>query len=152
MLVWHYTTGEKFLRIVEDGALMPSTIAVQPPEKPILWFSMAQDWEITASKFYLDEQGQRHKGNRETTRAQGRGLVRFGINPDRLHPWPKIARKARMDQRLVQGLERAATKDGANPRDWLGTTKAILLDQIARIEVEENGAWVTVKTDQEAAA
>ena len=144
-LVWHYTTGHKFILIVEDGYLRQATAGVGPLEKPILWFSVNQVWEPTANKMIQYPDGSIEFGTRETTRTRGGGLVRFGYRRDRLHPWPKSAKKARIDARVVADLEASARSAGSDPGDWYGTTQPIPLSRIVRIDVEENGSWVPVR-------
>lgn len=147
-LVWHYTVGQLFAPILDDGWLRPATAVVVAPEKPILWFSGNQDWEETANKLVGLPDGSFRYGSRETTRELGGGLVRFGYRRDRLHPWPKIARKAHMTAKTMAGLEAAARKAGSSPAEWYGTTRPIPLAQIKWVEVEENGKWVSVLEEE----
>jgi hypothetical protein len=49
-IAWHYTTLQKAHSIEADGKLRPATTGVPANEKPILWFSLAQEWEPTATK------------------------------------------------------------------------------------------------------
>lgn len=146
-LVWHYTVGQKFALIVDDGWLRPATAFVAAPEKPILWFSGNQDWEETANKMFKPPDGPLRFGTKETTRDLGGGLVRFGYRRDRLHPWPKIARKARMNAKTMASLEAAAREAGGIPAEWYGTTRPIPLSQIKWVEVEEDGKWVPVTVE-----
>lgn len=142
--VWHYTIAEYLPLILEEQCLLPASSFVYPPEKPVLWFSRNQTWELTANKMVASQDGTLRTGNIEDTRHYGGGLVRFGLQIGRiiLHPWPKIARKARMTDKTVQGLERTAFAVGANPFDWLGTTVPVPLAKIERIESEEEpGKW-----------
>lgn len=78
----------------------------------------------------------------------GRGLVRFGIDRKTrgLHPWPKLARKARMAPTLAQGLTNAGIEQGANPAEWCGLTRHVPLEAVAQIDViDESGTfWETV--------
>lgn len=87
LLAWHYTTGEFAVRIAEAGVLLPTDAFIGPRERPVLWFSMEQDWEPTASKWCWQGSAVR-KLDRWETCAAGRGLARFGIDPSKLIAWP----------------------------------------------------------------
>ena len=144
MIAWHYTTGEHFLLIVESGELRPTDILVRPPEKPVLWFSINQRWEATACKGLVDG-GQRRTLTMEETMQMCQGLVRFGVRLDRLHPWKKLQRKARMSERTIIMLEREGRRQGADPKDWYGRTTAVPIDRCASIQVmDESREWVEV--------
>ena len=138
MIVWHYTTGTKLPLILSSGELRPSGVQ-SPGEKPILWFSRNQVWEPTSAKAILLDNGQRILSKDENV-VLCRGLYRFGMQPDRLHPWPKIGRKARMHPRIRHGLELAGYQQGSKPSDWLGTTVAIPLERVT-VQFLEEEQW-----------
>jgi hypothetical protein len=145
MIAWHYTTGECFERIAAAGFLRPATTGIDPGERPIVWFSINQHWEITANKGWLDKFGTRTSLTMEGTREKGRGLVRFGIDDRRLVPWPKIARKARMSTETKASLERTAKERGSIPSQWRGTFKTIHITDLIIEVMNELGEWERVK-------
>ena len=107
LLVWHYTTGQNFIEIVDSGELRPTVVGVQPPERGILWFSAHPQWEPTACKLLIRGDGTARRLSMEETYVRGRGLVRFGIDRRLLTPWNQLPRIARMSRRMAGGLERA---------------------------------------------
>lgn len=144
-LVWHYSTGAGFRRIINSGRLQPATQFVDPPEKPILWFSSNQTWEPTANKLLVNPDGTASRSaSKEETRELCGGLVRFGCRINRLHAWPEIASQAEMPDAVAQSLEKLALDAGSNPNDWYGTTEPIRLDEIESIEIEAGGSWISV--------
>ena len=146
LIAWHYTTGEKFSRIIADGFLRPSTIGVVAPEKPILWFSVNQTWEPTATKPLGRPDGSIQLLTMEECRDYGGGLCRFGIDSKSLIRWPELGKKAKIAPTLARGLCETAKTQGANPLDWFGTIKKVPVSRIARIDVmDENGAWIVVR-------
>jgi hypothetical protein len=154
-IAWHYTTGQNFVKIVESNFLMPATTGVGYPEKPILWFSLDQYWEPTASKAVF-KNGKIETLTMEETLKLGSGLVRFGMPVKKLHQWDKLKKKARINPVIAQGLEASGFKQGANPRRWYGVTKPLSISECSIIEVMDvdSKEWVTVRfngVSQEAA-
>ena len=142
-MAWHYTTGEKFIQIVESGLLMPSSSGVEYPEKPIVWFSSNQYWEPTACKAKAENNTTIILTMDETS-IGGRGLVRFGYPLKDLHHWSKLKEKSRMPESIALALEEEGIRQGANPSHWYGLTKTIPLSKCLCIQVIENNVWVEV--------
>jgi hypothetical protein len=40
--IWHYTVLPHLLSMFRDGFIKPATAFVEPPERPIVWFSLDQ--------------------------------------------------------------------------------------------------------------
>jgi hypothetical protein len=141
-IAWHYTTGIHYGHIVASGELRPAAIGVKPPEKPVLWFSLNQDFEPTACKAVRDESGAIRRLSKEDTQVLGEGLYRFGVPARLLHPWPKLARKARMTTETQRLLEREGIRQGANPILWCGlTSNPIPLAKCVKIQRSIMGVW-----------
>lgn len=146
LLAWHYTTGSAFVNIAESSLLLPSTINVSPPEKPILWFSMNQFWEKTANKMWGFPDGSVQVLDMEGTRLKGRGLFRFGVRARTTIPWPLLAKKARINKEIARGLEKAGIKQGARPQEWRGSLVPILMEDCVAIEIlTDDKGWLNVK-------
>ena len=85
---------------------------------------------------------------RKLTLAEQRPIAtpfRFGISPARLIPWPELAYRADIKNRLRKGLEEAGREWGANPKEWMGSLESISLDDLT-IEYMPNGGpetWVS---------
>ena len=50
-VAWHYTTLENATLIEADGRLRPATARLVPGERAVIWFSLSQEWEPTATKW-----------------------------------------------------------------------------------------------------
>ncbi len=139
---WHYTTAKSFLSIVRDGFLVPSPLGYgEPDELPILWFSMEQFWEPTAQAAILLNGEVVPLGMDETCR-QGGGLVRFGLSPERLIPWPRLGKLANIPSSLRRALAEAAREQGAVPDYWLGIISGPLpLSEVEAIEAFDGKQW-----------
>jgi hypothetical protein len=141
---WHYTTGWHFVQIVKSNVLLPATAYIARRELPIIWFSLEQFWEPTAQKAMNPLQLLGMNG----TYLHGGGLIRFGISPSRLIPWPQLGRLARIPSRIMRSLERVARHQGARPELWCGTIDGpIALPDIEAIDCFDGNNWVRIKED-----
>lgn len=133
--VYHYTTGDRFLRIIASHAILPATAHVNPPEIPAVWLSSAPVWEPSATKGVIENGVRRQASLTELIVLCG-GLVRIEIDPaavcclepgtfrDVLRIPPDV--HARL---LAAGLEM-----GANPADWRAIAGAIPLTAFRWVE------------------
>jgi hypothetical protein len=145
-LVWHYTTGINFIRIVESGYLKPATAGVPVYEKPAVWFSRNQFWEETANKGGT-ENGRRRTLSREETRQCGLGLVRFGVTREAApHDWAEFKARSGIIRSHARGLVASARAAGADPNDWFVSFEPVPRDQWAAIDVwdEAKNCWARV--------
>ena len=146
MLAWHYTTGRKFKAIAETGALLPTAVGVtSKKERPILWFSLEQFWEPTASKAEM-QNGAMVDLKMEGTYRRGGGLARFGVSPTKLVPWPRLALKANIPPRVRVSLEQVAREEGSEPQRWLGLiNRPLLLQDVEAIEIFDGEKWARIE-------
>lgn len=144
-LAWHYTTGENFIGVAQDGVIRPSTAFLKPPEQPVVWFSTHPYFEPTACK--MDEN--RQQLSMEETMRRGGGLVRLGVPTSWLVQWPDVAERAKIPELLRQGLEQSAEDMGADPAQWWGTARPVPVDR-CHIEIMQDNEWITLSDDLEA--
>lgn len=147
---WHYTTGEKFIQIVESGLILPATTGMKPPERPIVWFSLDQHFEMTARKGLANEAGFYRTASIQETRELGGGLVRFGLDAGRLIPWKggELRKAAKMSYAVAKKLERESVKQSANPFEWLGSLVPVSIDEcVIQVmgEGHKDGLWIDVE-------
>lgn len=148
-VAYHYTTGTKLREIASDGFLDPTKTVISgagPRERPVLWFSTAEPWEPTACKA-VSEEGKLRTLTMAETKQLGFGLVRFGYPVRRLHSWKsgKLARKARIEDLIANGLSKAGRDQGADPDLWYGACRPISLSEVVSIEViDEHDNWQPV--------
>ena len=88
MILYHYTTGQKLVQIIESGYLIPSAAGGKPGEVPLLWFSKSKDYEPTALKMMQTAAGQFFILTPEQQRELV-GNVRFALDTEKFHvmPW-----------------------------------------------------------------
>lgn len=143
-IAWHYTTGEKFRSIDGSGFLRPATAGITRKERPIVWFSLNQEWEPTANKMWQCPDGTVIGLDKEGTRKLGGGLVRLGLRAERTIRWPLLAKIAKIPPTTKVGLERAAMEEGSNPSDWCGVLHRIPLRELT-VEVLDSEKWVRIE-------
>ena len=142
---WHYTTGEKANLIFKSGELQPTAAYIEEREKPILWFSINQEWEQTANKMVQLPNGAFRPLTMEETRKLGGGLFRFGMPAHQLVAWPRLARLANMRSNISRLLEEAGLRAGADFREWFGSLDAVPIAGLHCQTMTESG-WVDFTT------
>jgi hypothetical protein len=152
-LVWHYTTGEYYQRIVRDGFLRPSEPLVPHYVRPILWFSSNPYWERAASRSLLTEDGEIIALTRlETAKLTG-GLFRFGASAEAAPlTWPVIRETSGMTESAAQFLYRRGIQMGAKPGEWRGTYERVPAEAWKKIEVFEKSCWIPLLDSSAAVA
>jgi hypothetical protein len=153
MKAWHYTTGEKFPLIIESGLIIPATTGVKPPERPIVWFSLDQYFEMTARKGLANETGFLRTATIQETRELAGGLVRFGVDAERLIPWKggELRKAAKMSYAIAKKLDAIGWKQGASPFEWLGSLEPVRVDECV-IQIMDkkckDGLWLDAHSQE----
>lgn len=143
-LAWHYTTGQKFPSIVAAGYLFPSTGLLTPGERPVLWFSLRQDFEPTARKANLVD-GQLRVMSVEETFSTCGGLVRFGVKPRDLMTGEKLRTRARIPLHVWKSLVAAGRRQKADPNLWFGFLGSFPIEETVIDVMDEKGLWQRVQ-------
>lgn len=120
MIAWHYTTGTKFKLISASGHLTPATLGVEPPEQPIVWFSINQYFENTAKKGVQTEDGAYRSATLEEMLELGEGLYRFGYPIQKLKCGEPLRKAAKMKSITWRFLAKRAKSMKANSLEWFG--------------------------------
>mgnify|MGYP006274232821 CR=1 FL=1 len=144
-VLWHYTTGEKFVAIIEDGILKPTACRIDPGERPAVWFSANQWWENTASKI-LQTDGRLRSLSMAETAAYGKGLVRFGVERQTAPiSWRKFRTLSGISPATYRNMAKAGKKRGANPGEWFASFERVPRELWVAVEVFQDKKWVTVQ-------
>ncbi len=134
--IYHYTTCDRFLRIISDKAILPATVHVAPPEIPAVWLSSSPVWEQSATKGVIENGVRRQASLTELVGLCG-CLVRIEIDPNRVHLLgPSAFRDALcIPDDVHQRLLTAGVEMGADPADWCAVAGLVPLTAFCRIEL-----------------
>jgi hypothetical protein len=133
--VYHYTTGDRFLRIVAARAIQPATAHVAPPEIPAVWLSSAPVWEPSATKGVIEDGVRRQASLAELIGLCG-CLIRIEIDPAAVRMLePGAFREALRIPRVVHDrLLAAGLEMGADPAQWRAVAGPVPLTAFRSIE------------------
>ena len=124
--------------------IRPATPLVEPPERPIVWFSKNQFWERTVTKSMKFSDGR-------SIELDFKGMVKHGVFPVRIgvlpetapYDWLALRTISHMKPEMADGLVRVAEEVRAGPRDWRGTFSPVANAAWVELEVYRNDVWVT---------
>lgn len=139
-MAWHYTTGEKFALIRRHGLLLQATKGVMPPERPVVWFSLNQQFEPTARKGII-KNGVQVWATLDEMRQLAGGLFRLGIDPSQLLHVEVLKRRARINAATWRVLCATAADVGADPGLWFGCLDPVPVSGLA-VEFMDGSQWV----------
>ena len=143
-ILWHYTFLPHLESILRDGLIRPATALVEPPERPIVWFSRNQFWERTVTKGMKLASGRSLELDFNAMVAHGVFPVRIGVLPETApHDWLALRTISRMEPAMADGLVRVAEEVRADPRDWYGTFKPVAMKEWVDLQVFKSDVWVT---------
>ncbi len=149
-LLWHYTTGQCFKDIVDDGVIRPSTARAAKGERPIVWFSSNQEWEPTSTKIFVAHNGETWRLSKEELRVTGNGLLRFGVTRRTARlDWTAMKRQSGMSRATARELKVIGRRMGSKPEWWYGTFYPVQRSEWVAIDVLDEGQWVRVFRDGE---
>jgi len=142
-MLWHYTVGENWELIRENGVLIPgfNNPFIPKGERPANWFTTNQEYESTIGKVYYCDGRIVGYTTRQDLIDDCGGLVRIGVAPETApHDWNEFKRLSGIQPKLARGLYNSAIEQGSRPRDWRVTFDPV--PQSAWLSVEFwNGAW-----------
>jgi hypothetical protein len=144
IILWHYTFLPHLESILRDGLIKPATALVEPPERPIVWFSRNQFWERTVTKGMKLANGRLLELDFNAMVAHGMFPVRIGVLPETApYDWLALRTISHMKPEMADGLVRVAQEVGADPRDWYGTFKPVAMEEWVDLQVFKSDVWVT---------
>ena len=140
--LFHYTTGLKLKKIINSGAIKPTTAKIEPHEKPVAWFSTSPRWEPTATKVPIPGK----QGQLLTAKAQS-GLVRITVpGTCAPHVFPQLPLIAGTSLKAYLGLLLAGLELGADPSAWRFTSTPVPTALFREVEFFDfaNDRWLAV--------
>jgi hypothetical protein len=150
-VVYHYTTGNIFKRILFQGAIEPDRTEPQNlNETPTVTFSSHPEWEPTRFRVGKLPTGQLVMMNKKLLNEFDAGLIRIVV-PGSICPldWHDMREKTGMSQAAKKGIYDFAIQVGARTSHWFATTERVPEDQWITVEkMTAEGVWVELPTDE----
>jgi hypothetical protein len=141
MSLYHYTTGQKLIQIMECGYLKPSAAGGKPDERPLLWFSTSKNYEPTALKMVVCPFKKfRVLSQKEQRELVGNVRFRLRLGSVILLNWRESCKVAEISTKERKGLENAGKEMGANPKNWFSTLNCVPVEALS-IEIETADGW-----------
>ena len=141
-MLWHYTIGQHYQRIVADNAILPSSAYLEPAKCPVVWFSRNPIWEPAAVRALVTDDGSLQPLTMEELGQQAGGLYRIGVAKETApHNWDDFLRLSGMSRDNITRLRRVAKYRGANLKDWFASFEPIDRSKWLIAEVWWNHAW-----------
>ena len=142
-IIWHYTSGEHFKKIVQEKRLKVSESDRRMGIKPAIWFSKNEFWEPTASKSILKKGRIVQLSMKEQHELLG--LVRIGVEfPNELISWAKFKYVGKINSHLHYLMELAGIQQGANPSDWYCAFRNVPSCEWVKVEKYDGNKWMPV--------
>jgi len=150
-VVYHYTTGNVFKRILFQGAIEPdSTEPQNPKEIPTVTFSSNPEWERTRFRVGRLPDGQLVMMNQALLKEFDGGLIRIVV-PGSIAPmdWKEMKEKCGMSREAIKGIYDFAISVGARTSHWFATTERVPEEQWINVEkMTDDGTWVELPADE----
>ena len=148
--VYHYTAVVRWKPIAGSGVLRATSVAIDPGERPALWFSARKTYEPTAYKNIREPSGNVRPGTYQDLFKYGGGALRFGVPPDGLVSWSQHRRDGGISAKVAKGLERVAKRIGAEPRDWYVSYEPVpIANCTIEWQPEPHGPWLPFEPQAE---
>jgi hypothetical protein len=142
-IIWHYTSGEHLVKILQSGELKVSEWEQKNKVKPpALWLSLNPEWEQTATKM-IQRNGKVERLSKDEQHKKF-GLIRFSIpfQKDVLCSWGKYKHKSNTPIVLYFQMEKTGLEQGAKPDEWFASFKNIPLSVCISCEKWDGNKWV----------
>ncbi len=141
-LLWHYTIGHFFQRILNEKTIRPSSTYIEPAKFPVVWFSRNPVWEPAAMRSLITDDGSVQPLTMEELGQHAGGLYRIGVaKATAPHSWDDFVRLSGLSRDSISRLRRSAKARGANLKDWFASFEPIEASQWQIVEVWLNHAW-----------
>jgi hypothetical protein len=148
-LLWHYTFGHNFQRILADKTIKPSTAYAVKEARPVVWFSRNQIWEAAATKGLVTDDGTVMNLTMDELRDQGGGLYRIGVAQETApHNWDDFVRLSGSSREIVAELRRIAKIRNSSLKDWFASFEPVDQSKWLAVEVLHNHEWVSAVYSQ----
>jgi len=143
-IAWHVTSAEKYALISADGHLRPIGLYIQPPERPVVWFSSQEYFDRASRRVFITGSTYQVLSIQETQAISG-GLIRLGIDTRSLLKGHALRKSANISWPRWFAIRKARVLLQSDPDDWLGSLHAIPIAKLTIDVMGDDGAWIRVQ-------
>jgi hypothetical protein len=143
-ILWHYTVVNSLQKILADGAIRPSPLGAAKGQKGVVWFSLAEDWDPSANRWWRSPEGTAKQLGKDQTIVLGSGLARIGVAPGLATiDWKTYKEQSGAPPKVVRVVYDAAIKAGSRPSLWYATFASVPRSEWKAVEVwDDEIGWV----------
>lgn len=146
--LYHYTSIVRLIQIINDNKLKVSNKEYSKSDSA-LWFSKNQEWEPTATKITMNEQGQIVKMTKDE-QHELIGLARIGIvKSPLLNTWAKYRHISKLPFEFLDMMEEVGIKQGAKVSDWFCFLNDLSLSNCEVIQIWDGRNWIAFDLEDE---
>ena len=150
-ILFHYTTGTVFKKILKQGAILPDKNEPDnEKEIPTVTFSSHPIWEKTRFRVGRLPDGQLVMLSQKLLQKYDGGLIRISV-PASVAPmdWHTLRDTCGMSRAAIQGIYDFAISVGARTSEWFGTTEPVSEDVWINVEkMDDNGVWIDLPENE----
>lgn len=150
-VLYHYTTGTVFKKILKQGAILPDKNEPDnEKETATVTFSSNPIWENTRFRVGRLPDGQLVMLGKNLLNKFDGGLLRIVV-PASMAPmdWHTMRDSCGMSRDAIKGIYDFAVSVGARTSHWFGTTETVPEDAWITVEkLDENDTWIELPEDE----
>lgn len=146
--LWHYTTRDRLIEIVNSGEIWTSkSNATGAKEPSTVWVSSNPLWENTATKFIVERGVYRLMTKEEQFAEFGLGRIEISASTDGIFSWNLFCKNIAANRPLARAMEISGRENGGNPNQWFGRLKPITKEYFISAEIWDGTKWVVVQSE-----
>jgi hypothetical protein len=150
-VLYHYTTGNIFRKILHQGAIEPDRTEINnEQETPTVTFSSHPEWERTRFRVGKLPDGQLIMMSQQLLNLYDGGLYRIVV-PSSIAPldWYDMKDTCGISKEALKGIYDFALSVGARTSHWYATTERVPEEVWINVEkMNAEGAWVELSEDE----
>jgi hypothetical protein len=144
--LYHYTTGDALVSILQESVLTPTTI--EPGnlnEVPTVIFSANPVWEKSRFRSGITKDGHIVIMDRDMMIEHCQGIFRIVVPADAAPlDWYGIKEHAKLSQKTIDSLYELHVRVGAKTSEWFASTSPVTQETWIDVQTWKDDQWVSL--------
>ena len=141
---YHYTKAVHLANIVNDGEIRTTIITSDKKERPAVWLTRSEEWEVCCSGNRVDKDGRFKSRLTLKEMRETLGICRIKINESLpTTSWAKFKYVGNISDSLYESFNDFSIKTGNKTQMWNCSFKPITSEYFDSIEMLVEDDWVT---------